>query len=196
MPLAFQLHPLHLLDETDKIVWPLCYFGPLLSKLDLYGLESLLTHAKTAGVMPNEENGLEWEFVGRFAIAVVLHCATFQDLTSSESVVVGNLRGPRRLEIVLLPSKFQNLQQARAYVLTLAQRTPEKDLTAYFVCPLYNSFPFFDSLIYLIKYDEKPTVISARGLQMKLPRGLPTENPPECGVLLRGDPSHRHKDPL
>ena len=189
------------LDQMDKIVWPLCYFGPLLFKLGLVGLESLLNYAENASKMPSEGSGLEWEFVARFAVGVVLYCATFQDLSPSESAVVGNLH-PKRLKIVFLPDEYHNLQQAKAYVITTATQTSQeaKVLTAYFVCPRYHSFPIFDGLIYLVEYDDqgKPTVVSSRGLQMKQSRGIPAVDPPaefECGVLLRGDPPQQHKEP-
>ena len=77
--------------NDERAVWPLCYAKPALYALGLDHLANLADYVRVAFSDPSTNSGLEWEYLARFALAIVGYCATFRFLTDGEHFILGTV---------------------------------------------------------------------------------------------------------
>jgi len=139
-------------------------------------------------------DGLEWEHICKLALAVVLRCSSFRDLSSEEKKVVGDIPRGYPLKIVMLPNDIKDLGTAKTY---LEKTVPITLDTLVFAYPEARDFHLFDALVFVITPKSKNYFSLQRGMQMKLGEETPGfDATADCpGVLLRGDPPDKRCTP-
>ena len=179
------------LSNTEAVVWPLCYVAPFLFRAGLHEWDSLVTYANSAVNLPSHRNGLGWEYVAWVAIAIVMYCASFRELTDAERKVVGHVPSSHpAVPIVALPESIDSVQKAQTYLRTEPRVAGTHTPTLFFAYFKCGRFRGYDALSFFFDPKGEPPIQSWRGFQMKLANDYPDFDAPDDvpGVLFRGSP--------